>query len=242
MVMVAITSSILAAIGWVAAPYLLTLLGVAPDVFAGALGFMRVSFVGIIFVFIYAMFQALMRGIGETKLPLLIVLGTVILNFALDPLFIFGWGAIPGEGVVGAAFATLITQALAAVIGMVIFLRGQHGIALSWRGLRPDLSYIKRAFLLGLPGSVELSTRELRDADDCGLRCWIDNPASGHDPGHGAVDGDVDAGRPEHRRRQYRARIAHRPPRHDGRLRRPYGCGPDRLRDSARAGGFLRTK
>jgi putative MATE family efflux protein len=103
----------------------------------------------------------LMRGVGETKLPLLIVLGTVLLNFALDPLFIFGWGPIPGSGVTGAALATVATQALAAALGMAIFLRGRHGIQLSWRAFRPDPVYIKRAFFLGLPGSIELATRGL---------------------------------------------------------------------------------
>jgi hypothetical protein len=73
MVMVAINSAVLGALGYGLSPYLLTLLGVASDVYAGALGFMRVSFVGIIFVFMYAMFQALMRAIGQTKLPLYIV-------------------------------------------------------------------------------------------------------------------------------------------------------------------------
>jgi MATE family, multidrug efflux pump len=161
MMMVAVTSVVLGAAGYLLAPYLLELLGVAPDVYAGALGFMRVSFIGIIFVFLYAMFQALMRGVGETRMPLLIVLGTVFLNFLLDPLFIFGWGALPPHGVMGAALATLATQALAALLGVVIFLRGRHGIQLSWRGFRPDPPYIKRAFLLGLPGSVELATRGL---------------------------------------------------------------------------------
>ena len=82
MVMVAVTSVVLGTVGYVVTPYLLMLLGVAPDVSQGALGFMRVSFIGIIFVFLYAMFQALMRGIGETRIPLIIVLGTVVLNFA----------------------------------------------------------------------------------------------------------------------------------------------------------------
>jgi putative MATE family efflux protein len=161
MAMVAITSVVLGTLGYVLTPYLLELLGVAPDVYDGALGFMRVSFIGIVFVFLYAMFQALMRGIGETRLPLFIVLGTVVLNFVLDPLFIFGWGPVPGEGVMGAALATLVTQALAALVGMAVLLRGSHGIELSWRGLVPDPPYIKRAFLLGFPGSVELSTRGL---------------------------------------------------------------------------------
>ncbi len=161
MLLVAGTSVVLGAGGYFLAPHLLTLLGVAADVRDGALAFMRVSFVGIIFVFLYAMFQALMRGVGQTRVPLLIVLGTVILNFILDPIFIFGWGPFPAQGVVGAAVATLVTQALAAFIGVWIFLRGRHGIQLSWRGFKPDFPYIKRAFLLGFPGSVELSTRAL---------------------------------------------------------------------------------
>jgi putative MATE family efflux protein len=107
------------------------------------------------------MFQALMRGVGETRMPLMIVLGTVLLNFVLDPLFIFGFGPLPPHGVMGAALATLATQALAALLGIIIFLRGRHGIALSWRGFRPDPVYIKRAFFLGLPGSIELATRGL---------------------------------------------------------------------------------
>ena len=161
MTMVAITSLVLGSAGYLLAPHVLTFLGVAPEVYHGALGFLRVSFVGIIFVFLYAMFQALMRGVGQTRVPLFIVAGTVLLNFVLDPLFIFGWGPVKGHGVMGAALATLGTQALAAVLGIAIFVRGRHGIHVRWGGFRPDLPYIKRAFLLGLPGSVELSARGL---------------------------------------------------------------------------------
>jgi Na+-driven multidrug efflux pump len=137
MMMVLVTSAVLGTAGYIVAPYLLELVGVAPDVYSGALGFMRVSFIGIIFVFLYGMFQALMRGVGETRIPLL------------------------PHGVMGAAMATLATQALAALLGLAVFLRGRHGIHLSWRAFAPDPSYIKRAFLLGLPGSIELSTRGL---------------------------------------------------------------------------------
>ena len=161
MMMVTITSAVLGAAGYAVAPYLLELLGVEPDVYAGALGFMRVSFIGIIFVFAYGMFQALMRGVGETRTPLMIVFGTVLLNFLLDPLFIFGFGPLPPQGVMGAALATLGTQGLAALLGITIFLRGRHGIQLSWRDFRPDPVYIRRAFFLGLPGSIELATRGL---------------------------------------------------------------------------------
>ena len=231
MVMVAVTSVILGTVGYVVTPYLLMLLGVAPDVYQGALGFMRVSFIGIIFVFLYAMFQALMRGIGETRIPLIIVLGTVVLNFALDPLFIFGWGPVPGRGVMGAAIATLVTQALAALIGMVILLRGRHGIKLSWRGLVPDPPYIKRAFFrLSRIGRVVdprarsrchvVSRGELRDSNDCRLWRWFNGFTGRHDPSDGLVYGGVDPSRAEYRCRQYPARIPYRPFRHFGGIRR----------------------
>jgi putative MATE family efflux protein len=154
MMMVVLSSAVLGSAGYIFSPYLLKVLGVTADVYQNALDFMHVSFIGIVFIFTYAMFQALMRGIGQVRLPLLIVLGTVLLNFLLDPLFIFGGGPVHPHGVLGAALATLTTQGLASLLGVIISLRGRHGIQLFWRNLRPDFSYIKRA-------SIELSARGL---------------------------------------------------------------------------------
>ncbi len=157
--MVTLVALLLGLLGYALSPYFLTLLGVEAAVYSDALKFMHVSFIGVIFVFIYAMFQSLMRGIGQTKVPLIIVSTTVLLNFILDPLFIFGYGRFEGLGVMGAALATLVTQSLAALAGIIIFLRGRHGIQLQLKSFYPDWHYIKRAFFLGAPGSTELSTR-----------------------------------------------------------------------------------
>lgn len=161
LLMIVVASLLLGGIGYAATPALLTLMGVAPDVRAGGIGFMRMSFVGLVFNFFFFMFQALMRGVGEAKLPVYIVLGTVLLNFAFDPLFIFGWGPVPPMGVMGAAAATVGTQSLAAVIGLVVLLRGRYSIHLVWRDFVPDVPYIARAFRLGFPASVEQSARAL---------------------------------------------------------------------------------
>ena len=161
LLMIVLVSIVLGSAGFVAAPGLLRLMGVAPDVFHGALGFMRVSFVGLLFNFFFFMFQSVMRGVGEARLPVFIVLGTVVLNAALDPLFIFGWGPIPHTGVMGAAIATVGTQSIAALIGLAVLLRGSHGVHLVWRDFIPDPAYIKRAFFLGFPASIEQSARAL---------------------------------------------------------------------------------
>lgn len=161
LLLVAVTSIVLGGIGYVLAPGVLHLMGVAPEVFDGALQFMRVSFVGLVFVFGFVMIQALLRGVGEVTSPMLIVLGTVILNFLLDPLFIFGWGPFPAAGVAGAAVATLSTQTLAAFIGLALLGSGKFGIHVHVKDFRPDPAFMKRAFLLGFPASIEQSTRAL---------------------------------------------------------------------------------
>jgi putative MATE family efflux protein len=161
LVMIVLVSVVLGAAGYIAAPTVLHAMGVTPEVFTGAVGFMRVSFVGLVFNFFFFMFQSLMRGVGEARLPVFIVFGTVVLNFALDPLFIFGWGPIPAMGVMGAAVATLGTQSIAALIGLGVLLGGRYGIHLAWRDFIPDAAYIKRAFLLGFPASIEQSARAL---------------------------------------------------------------------------------
>ena len=144
--MVAALSVTLSVLGYLAAPALLHVMGVGPDVYPGALGFMRVSFIALLFNFAFFVFQSIMRGIGRPTLPVYIVLVTVILNFALDPLFIFGWGPVPGYGVMGAALATLATQVLAAIAGMIVLRAGRHGIHVKPRDLHPDIAYMKRAF------------------------------------------------------------------------------------------------
>lgn len=150
-------SATLGTIGFIAAPYVLELMEVAPDVYANALKFLRVQFVGLPLAFAYFMFQSQMRGTGQVKMPLYIVAVSVGINFILDPVLIFG----AGLGVMGAALATLFSQAIAATIGMYLLFSGRYGIHLTWRAFRPDFAFIKRAFNLGYPASIEQSARGL---------------------------------------------------------------------------------
>ncbi|RZJ32015.1 MAG: MATE family efflux transporter, partial [Flavobacterium sp.] len=127
LLLIALISIFLGTIGWILSPFFLSLLKVAPEVYNGALGFLRVSFIGLVFNFSFFVFQSIMRGVGRVTLPVYIVLGTVVLNFALDPLLIFGWGEFKGQGVMGAALATLSTQFIACMFGYGVLFRGKHG-------------------------------------------------------------------------------------------------------------------
>lgn len=161
LLMIAAVSLILSLAGFLFASQILNIMGVPADIHAVALRYMRVIFIGLVPNFCFFMFQSIMRSIGKPTLPVYIVIGTVILNFALDPLFMFGWNFIPRMEVSGVAFATLITQTLAAIIGFAILFSGKRGIHIKLKNLIPDKKFIKRSFLLGLPASIEQSARSL---------------------------------------------------------------------------------
>ncbi|MFH1714103.1 MAG: MATE family efflux transporter [Candidatus Nealsonbacteria bacterium] len=159
LLMIFVISLFLSFIGFIAAPYLIKFMGAEPSVFADAVSYLKISFIGIIFLFTFFVFQFLMRGIGNVKLPMFIVLGTVLLNLILDPLFIFGYKWIPAMGVSGAALASVMTQGLSALVGLLILFWGKDGIHIDAKSLRFDFPLIKKMFSLGFPTSVEQSTR-----------------------------------------------------------------------------------
>lgn len=146
-------------IGFFITPFLVNMLGAEEAVIPGAVSYMRISFLGLLFVFGYMVFQSVVRGAGDAKTPAYIVLGTVFLNFLFDPLFIFGFSFIPEMGVSGAAMATLATQGLALIAGMFLVFRGHSGIKLSLLYFVPNYAKMWKIIKLGIPTSLEQISR-----------------------------------------------------------------------------------
>ena len=156
-----LTSILLAVLSYFAAGPLMKIIGAGPDIIEDAITYFKMSSIGFVFLFLFFIFQSLMRGIGNVMLPVYIVLSTVILNAVLDPLFIYGYGPVPGFGVAGAAVSSVITQAVASSIGLYILFKGRHGIKISLAAMKFDMSNLKKTFSIGLPASIEQSTRAL---------------------------------------------------------------------------------
>jgi len=151
-------SLLLSALGYFLATPLITLMGADSVILPQALSYIKTIFLGLTFLFIFSMFQSLMRGIGNVKTPLYIVFGTVILNLILDPLFIFGYSIVPAMGVKGAAIATILTQSIAAIIGLSLLFKEKYGINIKIKYLKPDFKIFKKIFFLGLPASLGQTT------------------------------------------------------------------------------------
>ncbi|MBU2053198.1 MAG: MATE family efflux transporter [Nanoarchaeota archaeon] len=158
-VFISIFAVIVSIIGYFSSGFLLSFLTKDAFVLEQATSYLQILFLSIFALFIFNIFQSSMRSVGEVKFPMIVVLVTVILNFFLDPLFMFGWKFIPEMGVPGVALATLVTQYLSAMIGVVILVKGNYGVKLRLKDLKPRKSWAKRLFKLGFPSSIEISSR-----------------------------------------------------------------------------------
>lgn len=154
---VGVLSVILAIIGFVFSRQFITWMGADPAIISDATGYLRIIFVGVPFMFIFFIFSAALRGIGDTFTPMIMTLFSVGLNVILDPLLIFGIGPFPHMGVHGAALATIIARALAALYALSILISGRKNLHLKLKYLKPNFTIIKRVVMIGIPSSVQQS-------------------------------------------------------------------------------------
>jgi putative MATE family efflux protein len=156
----------LGTIGFFASEFLLSFFTTDPLVLSQATSYLQITFLGTVFVFLYFEYQAILRGVGNVIIPMIIILGASLLNFFIDPLFIMGFSLngtqlIPQMGVAGAAWATILSQGLAGMIGVIILIRGKSGVHLNYKYIIPKIETVKRIFSLGFPSSIEFLSRSL---------------------------------------------------------------------------------
>ncbi len=144
----------LSLLGFIFSPQLLRILQTPSDAFPETLIYMRIMFIGVPFIFGFYVYRGLMQGYGDTVTPMKIVAATVALNVVLDPLLIFGWGPFPRLGVVGAGIATVFSQFLASLIGIIFMVRGKTGIKLKLKNFRFNGEIVRSIFKIGIPISI----------------------------------------------------------------------------------------
>ncbi|MGD2132748.1 MAG: MATE family efflux transporter [Maricaulaceae bacterium] len=123
-VLLSLTVSIVAAvIGTVATRPLFVFIGAEGATLEQAVGYMQIWFLGLVFVSAPVIAGAILRAIGQAVLPSALMIVSAAVNMILDPLMIFGLGPFPRLEVAGAAYATVIANAVSAtlVLGFMIF-------------------------------------------------------------------------------------------------------------------------
>jgi len=81
---------------------------------------MEIWYFTILFVIVPFVGNSAIRATGDTQTPSYIMLFAVLINAALDPLLIFGWGPIPALGLQGATLATAISRGFTMVVSLYI--------------------------------------------------------------------------------------------------------------------------
>ena len=132
-----------------------TLLGAEEDVVKLGASYLRV--VSSIFFFSTLMFigNASLRGAGDTRTPLFVMLVVNVLNIVIAWTAINGPFGLPRLGVVGSALGAATGRLVGGVLVMAILLKGRAGIRLTLAGWRPDLGLIRRILRVGLPTGLE---------------------------------------------------------------------------------------
>ncbi len=157
----AVVSVILGTLGYFLVDNVLAVLGAGPDILPLAAQYMQVVSLGLFTLFGFLVFISLMRGYGDTVTPMVVMLGTVVLNIVIDPLLIFGVWVFPELGVTGAAIATVFSRGLAMIVGLGVMFGGRRGVTISLADMRPDFGYLKTLVRVGGPASVEVTGRAL---------------------------------------------------------------------------------
>ena len=112
-----ILSIVLGLLGFCFSHSMMRVLQTPDDILDEAVLYLQVYFAGFPFLFMYNILSTMFNSIGESKIPLGLLIFSSVLNILLDLWMVAGLGL----GVFGAALATLIAQGISAVFSLAIF-------------------------------------------------------------------------------------------------------------------------
>lgn len=113
--------------------------------------YVRIYSAGMVFVFVYNMGAAVLRAVGDSKRPLYLLIICCIINIILDFVFVLGFDG----GVVGVGIATLLSQAISAVLVTLLIMYRTKELKLELRRLSLEPEFLKKVLWIGLPTGIE---------------------------------------------------------------------------------------
>lgn len=134
---------------------ILRLLSVPADAYGEAVNYLSIVFLGTLFTFGYNLVSSILRGMGDSKRPLVFVAIAAVTNLLLDILFVAGLGL----GAAGAATATVISQGLSLAIALRFLYKNREafGFEFKLKSFRAESKYLKSLLKLGIPFALQNS-------------------------------------------------------------------------------------
>ena len=131
----------------------LNLMNTPEDSFVLARVYSLTCYAGLFFTFGYLMVSSILRGMGDSRHPLIFIAVAASINLVLDLLFV----AVFGMGTFGAALATVIGQAISFIASIVYLFRHREAFGFDFkpRSFIMDKSILKKLVKLGIPVSMQ---------------------------------------------------------------------------------------
>ena len=132
---------------------ILRLMNTPDEIFGETRAYLGVLFAGILITFAYNMLAGMLRALGDSKTPLLFLVIASILNIVLDIVFIL----YCNTGVAGAAYATLIAQAVSALLCVRHIAKKYEILKISRQDIHCSVSSAKKLLNVGIPMWLQFS-------------------------------------------------------------------------------------
>ena len=142
---------VLGGIGYVLSGWMLRITNVQEDIFPLALSYLQIYFIGTPSIVLYNYGAAALRAKGDTRLPLVFLTISGVVNVVLNLLFVI----VLQLDVVGVALATVISETLSAVLILTSFIRAKDGLAFSWNKIRIDRRSLILLAKIGIPAGAQ---------------------------------------------------------------------------------------
>lgn len=138
-------------VGLAAARPLLEMMGTPEDVIDLAEVYLRIYFVGMPVNMLYNFGAAILRAVGDTRRPLYFLIIAGVINVILNLFFVI----VCHMGVAGVAVATIISQAVSAILVVICLMKSESCIHLSLRKLRIYKKKLFQMIRIGLPAGMQ---------------------------------------------------------------------------------------
>lgn len=159
-----IAGALVAVLGGFFTQPLLELLGTPADVLADATAYARIMLIAMPGLFLYLLGTAMLRGVGDTVTPLLALTLSTSVSLLITPALIRGWGGLPRLGLLGGAWASVVSFVVA-LLWMSWRMRSQgHPLAPDRqlaRHIRLDRQILGKVLRIGVPTGVQVITMSL---------------------------------------------------------------------------------
>lgn len=125
-----------------------------PDIISYGTRYIRIILIGSTAMFVPMIANNILRGEGNTFLPMISMLIGSVINIILDPFMIFGIGFFPELGIEGAAIATVLSRLLSGIFIVLMIFKANNEVKVNFSKFVFELDIIKDIYKVGFPAMV----------------------------------------------------------------------------------------